>query len=216
MGACRSLHESVKESRTRMTETTVDGRTVRCFPTHQVSSDQRKSRILKCPCPPTVPEPRLVRHMCPRGQRWPGWILWSRPWRHWCELPNIWSHLGPNSLTFIFAQIYDYEYDHKDPKEESVLHDHAWGFCDPKCFVRKEDILALDLQEVPFRLKKYNPVKAPTIRWSCGFFQRRSAGTGHGLTAKPSLGQWWTGRTLTLFLNFVSYFILCLVGMLEY
>ena len=48
MGACRSLHESVKESRTRMTETTVDGRTVRCFPTHQVSSDQRKSRICKC------------------------------------------------------------------------------------------------------------------------------------------------------------------------
>ena len=58
-------------------------------------------------------------------------------------------------MTFIFVQIYDYEYDHKDPKEESVLHDHAWGFCDPKCFVRKEDILALDLQEVPFRLKKY-------------------------------------------------------------
>ena len=36
IGECRKLHESVKESRTRMTETTVDGRTVRCFPTHQV------------------------------------------------------------------------------------------------------------------------------------------------------------------------------------
>ena len=69
----------------------------------------------------------------------------------------MWSDLH----SFIFAQIYDYEYDHKDPKEESVLHDHAWGFCDPKCFVRKEDILALDLQEVPFRLKKYIRSKTP-------------------------------------------------------
>ena len=63
----------------------------------------------------------------------------------------------------IFVQIYDYEYDQKDPKEESVLHDHAWGFCDPKCFVRKEDILALDLQEVPsFSTKK------PTLKGELG------------------------------------------------
>ena len=32
--------------------------------------------------------------------------------------------------------------------EESVLHDQAWGFCDPKCFAHKEEILASDLQEV--------------------------------------------------------------------
>ena len=44
----------------------------------------------------------------------------------------------------------------------------------------------------------------PHLRWSCGFCQRRSAGTAHGLTAKQSLGQWWTGRTFTLLLNFVT------------
>ena len=67
-------------------------------------------------------------------------------------------------VDIIFVQIYDYEYDHKDPKEESVLHDHAWGFCDPKCFVGKEDILALDLQEVPFCLEKYIGWKTHFIR----------------------------------------------------
>ena len=58
------------------------------------------------------------------------------------------------SVFFSFFQAYDYEYDHES-KEESVLHDHAWGFCDPKCFVQKEDIVALDLQEVPFFALKY-------------------------------------------------------------
>ena len=49
------------------------------------------------------------------------------------------------STNVSFAQMYDYEY---DSNTESVLHDRAWGFCHPKCFARKEDILALDLQEV--------------------------------------------------------------------
>ena len=50
MGARRSLHESVEESRTRMTETTVDGRTVRCFPNHQVKNHPWHN-FWKCPQP---------------------------------------------------------------------------------------------------------------------------------------------------------------------
>ena len=60
---------------------------------------------------------------------------------------------GAITLTLIFVQVYDYEYDDKDPEEESVLHDRAWGFCDPKCFSQKGDIIAMDLQEVPFASK---------------------------------------------------------------
>jgi len=106
---CKSLHEKVEESTSRMTETTVDGRTVRCFPTKQ-----------------------------PRS---PGWCATCVPGANA-------GQAGYCDPTLEGIDIYDYEYDHKDPKEESVLHDHAWGFCDPKCFVGKEDILALDLQEV--------------------------------------------------------------------
>ena len=39
----------------------------------------------------------------------------------------------------------DFEY---DVNIEAVAYDSAWGFCDPKCFASKEDLLAEDLQEV--------------------------------------------------------------------
>ena len=58
-----------------------------------------------------------------------------------------------------------YEYDDKDPKEESVLHDRAWGFCDPKCFSQKEDIIAMDLQEVPFFSKSISGENLKVNLW---------------------------------------------------
>ena len=50
----------------------------------------------------------------------------------------------------VFEQVDDYEVEDYDVYEniESVSHDRAWGFCDPKCFDSKEDLLAQDLQEV--------------------------------------------------------------------
>ena len=47
----------------------------------------------------------------------------------------------------VFEQLHDYEYD-EETVNVSVAYDHAWGFCDPKCYVSKEDLLAQDLQEV--------------------------------------------------------------------
>ena len=52
----------------------------------------------------------------------------------------------------IFDQVDDYDYD-DNSTIEAVLHDSAWGFCDPKCFVEKKDLLALDLQEVHSQLQ---------------------------------------------------------------
>ena len=47
----------------------------------------------------------------------------------------------------VFEQLHDYEYD-EETVNVSVAYDRAWGFCDPKCYVSKEDLLAQDLQEV--------------------------------------------------------------------
>ena len=50
----------------------------------------------------------------------------------------------------VFEQI-DYHEDFPEDFDEyadSVSHDRHWGFCDPKCFASKEDLLAEDLQEV--------------------------------------------------------------------
>ena len=54
VGVCRAVHESVPETKTRMTELKVDGRTVRCFPSRQVQNAIAKEQNLDgCPQPGT-------------------------------------------------------------------------------------------------------------------------------------------------------------------
>ena len=45
--------------------------------------------------------------------------------------------------------ITDYDYEHMVKEDSShIAHDKAWGFCDPKCYAKLEQLHAMDLQEV--------------------------------------------------------------------
>jgi hypothetical protein len=51
-------------------------------------------------------------------------------------------------MVYTLICIQDAQYEYMDTTPSAVSFDKAWGFCDRKCFLSRENILTNNLQEV--------------------------------------------------------------------
>jgi hypothetical protein len=59
------------------------------------------------------------------------------------EASSVWF-----TLVYTLICIQDAQYEYMDTTPSAVSFDKAWGFCDRKCFLSRENILTNNLQEV--------------------------------------------------------------------